>query len=124
MAQFASRVVVVTGGAQGIGFGVAAELLRRGAKVVLVDVDARKLHDARLSLISSNRGCGDVMVESVDVTDASAVDVATKRIFNVHGRIDVLVQVSTPLILAVWCVPFDFRLFTSCLFCRRQVLRE
>lgn len=35
-------VAVVTGGASGIGFGVAAALARRGAKVVIADIEAER----------------------------------------------------------------------------------
>ena len=35
-------VAVITGGASGIGFGIAAALARRGAKVVLADIEAER----------------------------------------------------------------------------------
>lgn len=35
-------VAVVTGGASGIGFGIAAALARRGAKVVIADIEAER----------------------------------------------------------------------------------
>lgn len=38
----AGVVAVVTGGASGIGFGIAAALARRGAKVVLADIEAER----------------------------------------------------------------------------------
>ena len=41
------RVAVITGGAQGIGFATAERMLRSGATVVLWDVDAERLGQAR-----------------------------------------------------------------------------
>ncbi len=38
----AGVVAVVTGGASGIGFGIAAALARRGAKVVIADIEAER----------------------------------------------------------------------------------
>ncbi len=38
----AGTVAVVTGGASGIGFGIAAALARRGAKVVIADIEAER----------------------------------------------------------------------------------
>jgi NAD(P)-dependent dehydrogenase (short-subunit alcohol dehydrogenase family) len=40
--RVAGAVAVVTGGASGIGFGIAAALARKGAKVVLADIEAER----------------------------------------------------------------------------------
>lgn len=40
--KVAGVVAVVTGGASGIGFGIAAALARKGAKVVLADIEAER----------------------------------------------------------------------------------
>ena len=40
--NISGTVAVVTGGASGIGFGIAAALSRRGAKVVLADIEAER----------------------------------------------------------------------------------
>ena len=44
------RVAVVTGGAQGIGYAIAERMLASGAAVVLWDVDAEKLAEAKGTL--------------------------------------------------------------------------
>ena len=36
--RLAGRVAVITGGAQGIGYGIAARLAEEGASVVLADI--------------------------------------------------------------------------------------
>src|ERR1700751_3388416 len=45
-AGFAGRGAVITGGARGIGFATAAEFARRGARLVLADVDKPALEQA------------------------------------------------------------------------------
>ena len=50
MADFTGQVAIVTGSARGIGFAVAAELAKRGASVVLVDLKADALAPAAKTL--------------------------------------------------------------------------
>ncbi len=40
MSSFSGKVVLVTGGASGLGQGLCEELSRRGAKVILTDINA------------------------------------------------------------------------------------
>ena len=42
MAQFDGKVLVVTGGASGIGEAVARAFVQRGGKAVLADIDAAR----------------------------------------------------------------------------------
>jgi 3-oxoacyl-[acyl-carrier protein] reductase len=81
------RHAVVTGGAQGIGFAVAARFLQSGASVSLWDRDPEQLKSALAQLGAS----GTVTVEVVDVSDARSVEAATKETESKHGRIDILV---------------------------------
>ena len=46
MQEFTGRVAVVTGGASGIGFGLASAFAAEGMKVVLGDIEAPALDDA------------------------------------------------------------------------------
>ena len=46
MQEFTDRVAVVTGGASGIGFGLASAFVAEGMKVVLGDIEAPALADA------------------------------------------------------------------------------
>jgi NAD(P)-dependent dehydrogenase (short-subunit alcohol dehydrogenase family) len=48
--DFAGRTAFVTGGARGIGLGIAAALLRRGANVAIADIDADAFERARATL--------------------------------------------------------------------------
>ncbi len=82
-----NRIAVVTGGAQGIGYAIAARLLESGASVSLWDRDAELLKTAAAQL-SAN---GTVSIEAVDVSDDSSVVEATDSTVAKHGRIDILV---------------------------------
>ena len=42
MAQFDGKVLIVTGGARGIGEAVARGFVQRGGRVVLADIDAER----------------------------------------------------------------------------------
>jgi len=82
------QYAVVTGGARGIGFAIAARLLAAGAGVAIWDVDAAEAEKAAEQL--SKRGRADAV--SVDVADAAAVERAQGETLRRYGRVDVLVN--------------------------------
>lgn len=82
------RVAVITGGAQGIGYAAAERLLRSGAGVVLWDINAEKLADAKKSLSA----WGNVQTEIVDLTHDQQVKAATQDTVRCMGQIDILVN--------------------------------
>ncbi len=96
MARFAARTAIVTGGASGIGAGIAARLAAEGARVSLWDRDAEALAQAKAPHKAS-----------VDVTDASAVQRAAEETAQALGRIDILVASAgiTGPNAAVWDYP-------------------
>jgi NAD(P)-dependent dehydrogenase (short-subunit alcohol dehydrogenase family) len=79
-----SRIVVITGGASGIGRGVAEAFLAAGDRVVLADIDARAAHDVAREL-------GAEHVE-LDISDPVSVDAAVSLISSRFGPVDVLVN--------------------------------
>jgi NAD(P)-dependent dehydrogenase (short-subunit alcohol dehydrogenase family) len=66
--QFDGRVAFVTGGAQGIGLGIARALSAAGAKVAIADVDSAGLAAAEQEL----SGRTDAMAVTLDVRDRDA----------------------------------------------------
>ena len=83
------KVVVVTGGARGIGRAIAAAFAARGARVALLDRDAAELEAAREAL--AGRGAS-VRVHALDVVQEDAVIGAFDAVVASHGRLDVLVN--------------------------------
>lgn len=87
--SFKDQVVVITGGAQGIGYGIAEYLGARGAFVVLFDVKEDKLKEAVASLAEVGVKAG---YEVINVTQESEWAAAVGHVAEEHKRIDVLVQ--------------------------------
>ena len=92
MTKFAGSVAVITGGASGIGFATAAALRRRGAHVVLADINAEGVQQARERLRQENAGAqGEVLAIGVDVTNEGPVQELMKRTEEAFGTIDLVV---------------------------------
>ena len=82
------RVAIITGGARGIGYSAAERMLSSGATVVLWDVDAGALDEAKASLGKLGTVSGDI----VELTEDASVAAATKAVVARHGKIDILVN--------------------------------
>ena len=65
MQEIAGRTVLVTGGAQGIGLGIAHAFAGAGARIALVDVDTAELAEAARGLAAVT----DVVTHALDVRD-------------------------------------------------------
>jgi 3-oxoacyl-[acyl-carrier protein] reductase len=83
-------IAVVTGGARGIGFGIATALAEAGYEVAIVDFDETAARDAA-SRLAANLGRRVVPV-AADVTSKEQVSAAITSIEKAFGRIDVLVN--------------------------------
>ena len=80
------KVVIVSGGASGIGLACAEAFAREGARIAICDRDAARLPQAE----SAIREIGvDVMALQVDVSKAAEVDAAHARVVDAFGCIDI-----------------------------------
>src|ERR1700742_131870 len=77
-------VIVITGGANGIGRAAAVAAATAGAKVVICDVDAAAMATAKAEH-------GSINIENVDVGNREAVIATFARIERDYGRIDGLI---------------------------------
>src|SRR3954464_3851236 len=84
MADVRGRTAFITGGANGIGLGIARALVRAGANVVIADIRESSLAAARASLGADER----VGTVQLDVTDRAgfvrAADAAEARFGKIH----------------------------------------
>lgn len=82
--RFQDKVVVITGGTDGIGLATAKSFAAEGAHVYITGRRQARLDEALLDI-----GHGVIGVQG-DVSDASAVERLYARISEDHGRVDVV----------------------------------
>jgi NAD(P)-dependent dehydrogenase (short-subunit alcohol dehydrogenase family) len=88
MKQVEGKVAFITGGASGIGFGMAQVFLKSGMKVIMADILQERLDEAaRILAHSTNR---DYYFTKVDVTDRAAMAAAAEEAERVFGKVHVL----------------------------------
>ena len=87
--RLAGRVAVVTGGAQGIGLGIAERLAEEGAAVVLADV---KIDTAKAAAERINKAGGSASALKVDIGDEASVMALAASVDEMHGRCEILVN--------------------------------
>jgi len=83
------RVVVVTGGASGLGAAFSKGLAGAGATVVIADIDEKLAGEVVAEIESTG---GEAEFRSIDVTDVPAVNAFADALVDSHGRVDVLVN--------------------------------
>ena len=102
MQNLAGKTAFVTGGASGIGLGIAKALKKSGMKVVIADIRQDHLDAAMEEL-----GPGEVLALKLDVTDraafGSAADAAEARFGKIHLLVNNAgIGVVGPVEIASW----------------------
>ena len=121
-------VAVVTGGAKGIGLGIARELAQAGCRIALWDFDEKALEEAEQAL--SGEGFN-VRTFKVDVSSVEQVEAAVARLLASHGRIDILVnnagiggdRLVSKMDLAFWTRVIEVNLHSQ-FICSKAVLAQ
>ena len=84
--RFENKVVMVTGGAAGIGRVTAENFAKEGARIAICDVNPEAGETAAKALGP------EASFEKVDVADSTAVSSWVEGVFEKYGQIDILVN--------------------------------
>ncbi|MRI33894.1 3-oxoacyl-ACP reductase [Endozoicomonas sp. OPT23] len=87
MKEFSGKVAVITGGASGIGFGLAKKAVAEGMKVVIADIEQQALNTAAADLTELG---GDVLAVKADVSDSDSVQALADKTLEHFGAVHVL----------------------------------
>jgi len=117
---------IVTGGAKGIGLGIAKELARQGCRIAIWDMDQDALHQATEQIVELGV---EVQAFQVNVAAQDQVESAVAQLHAKWGRIDVLVnnagiggeKLVTKMDLDFWKRVIDINL-TSQFICSKAVI--
>jgi meso-butanediol dehydrogenase / (S,S)-butanediol dehydrogenase / diacetyl reductase len=89
--ELKDAVVIITGGARGIGRGIAYELAMEGARVVVADLPSVAA-DRDETIAEVKRLGGDAIAADVDVRDYAQCEAMVRAAIDRWGRVDVLVN--------------------------------
>ena len=87
MESFEGGTAVITGGASGIGLGLAERFASEGMKLVLADIEAPVLDEVAARMRDEG---AEVTTFVCDVSDAAAVDALADLAFDTYGAVNVV----------------------------------
>jgi len=85
--QLSGKVAVVTGGAQGFGYGIAEDLAAAGATVVIADLNV----DGAAKAAKNLKAAGGAGAVAVNIADENSVAEMVKTVVKNYGGIDIFV---------------------------------
>ncbi|MGE6631470.1 SDR family NAD(P)-dependent oxidoreductase [Bacillus sp. NPDC077027] len=90
------KSVIVTGGAQGIGYAVTERAAKEGARVVIADNHVEFGKEAEQHLVENGH---DVIFVETDISDEAAIVSMTEKTATHFGQIDMLVNCAAVFIM-------------------------
>ena len=102
--NFANRIAIVTGGAQGFGYAISRRIIDSGGKVIIWDIDKYAIDKAKKEINSNN-----FHSQEVDIIDFRNIEKAINDIETKFGKIDIFVNNAgmTGMNAKVWEYPID-----------------
>jgi NAD(P)-dependent dehydrogenase (short-subunit alcohol dehydrogenase family) len=88
MRRLEGKVAVITGAGSGIGRATALRFLEEGAKVVVVDINAKAGEET--VALAKQKGWGEVRFARADVSEERDVEAAIRGAKDAFGRLDVV----------------------------------
>ncbi|XP_067660234.1 3-oxoacyl-[acyl-carrier-protein] reductase FabG-like [Haliotis asinina] len=92
MANFAGRVVLITGASAGLGEGTALHFAKKGAKLSLTGRDTTRLEGVAKRCLECEIPDGDILTLTGDLTDAAFRKTTIEKTVAKFGRLVVLVN--------------------------------
>ncbi|TVT28990.1 glucose 1-dehydrogenase [Salinicoccus cyprini] len=87
MGRLQDKVILITGGASGLGQAAAIQAAKEGAKLSLVDLNAETLEETQ-KIIKDSVSDAEVLMITADVSDEAAVKTYVDQTVSDFGRID------------------------------------
>ena len=87
MGRVQDRVVIVTGGAGGIGAAACRAIAAEGGKVVVADLDPEAAHGVAEAIVEEGGAAASI---GVDVTDRSQVQAMIRKAVDTFGELNVI----------------------------------
>jgi NAD(P)-dependent dehydrogenase (short-subunit alcohol dehydrogenase family) len=84
------RVVLITGGATGIGEAFVTQFARQGSRVAFLDIQDEQARSLAAAL--TGEGCPAPLFIHCDVTEVAALKAAVAQVVSTYGTVDVLVN--------------------------------
>lgn len=103
MKEFKDKVIVVTGGARGIGRAIAIEGAKRGMNVVLNDIDGEQLPKTCEEINAMGDKC---VMQVADITVYENIQALLQLTLDTFGHVDILVNNAGCAVSgAIWKLP-------------------
>ena len=84
--SFKDKIVLITGGASGIGKASVLEFAKEGAKIILADIQKEKALKIQEDLVKKNHH---VDFYHIDISDSKSVDSLMSYIIDKYGSLDI-----------------------------------
>jgi len=107
MKGISGKTTIVTGGAKGIGKGIAKRLADEGAKLVIVDID-REAAEAAAAEFRAAGGAAEAY--AADLCSVAEIDAMIQYVHGKYGSIDILVN-NAGVQIREWATDFDEKKF-------------